>query len=455
MVGKKSKATVADVSKKSRKKGKGKKIDWYDEFVDRKHKPKKKDVVALFHYEGERGMPAKEVLGRIASESSVGTWTTMPRMPKNLKKLKAIVYKWNKDTAYIDYPLELWEKRSIPQLLSGIAGNIMGMKAVKNLRLIDATLPREWIRDFKGPVYGKEAIRRIFKRRKGPITSTVIKPKLGFTHKEHAELSYEIWTGGIDCIKDDENLTNQSFNQFKQRVRLMAKRRDKAEKETGDVKDAFINITSGDLKTMAERIKYVHDHGFRYFMIDVVLAGFPAVMTASELAHDYKMAIHGHRAMHAMFTRNRRHGMTMLFLAKLARLAGVDQIHTGTVIGKLEGDKKEILAMKDMLLSKKVGEVKGIRMAQDWGKIKSTMPVSSGGLHPGILAYMFNIYKTSDMVIQVGGGTLGHPKGAHAGAKAVVQAVEAYHKGIPVDVYAKKHKELAEALAKWGHIRPV
>ncbi len=432
-------------------------IEWYLDFVRESYKPKKDEIVALFYFEPGAGLSKKEAAGRIASESSVGTWTTLPGMPKaRIKKLMAKAFSIKGNYLKVAYPLDLWERGSIPQLMSGIAGNILGMKGVKNLRLLDAYLPESYLKSFKGPYYGKDAGKKIF-RKKGKnqiITSTVIKPKLGYTDKEHAQIAYELYTGGIDAVKDDENLTSQSFNKFEKRVKYMAKARDKAEKETGDIKDAFINITSPNLKEMERRIKLVHDYGFKYFMIDVVLSGFTAVMTATELARDYKMAIHGHRAMHAAFTRNKKHGVSMWMLAKLMRIAGVDQLHVGTVIGKLEGSKDEILICRDMMSKKEIKEVKNYTLKQNFGRIKEGMPVASGGLHPGLLHELFKIYKLDNMVIQVGGGTLGHPKGPKAGAKAVKQAIEAYYEGISLKEYAKNHKELNEALKKWGFLKP-
>ncbi|MEM4502151.1 MAG: RuBisCO large subunit C-terminal-like domain-containing protein, partial [Ignisphaera sp.] len=60
-----------------------------------------------------------------------------------------------------------------------------------------------------------------------------------------------------------------------------------------------------------------------------------------------------------------------------------------------------------------------------------------------------------DCVIQVGGGTIGHPDGPRAGAAAVRQALEAIVKGIPLDDYARDHPELRKALEKWGYVRPI
>lgn len=433
-----------------------KKIEWYDEFINTKYKPKSNDIKALFYYEKAKGMSNREVIGRIASESSSGTWTTITELPKLLPKTKAYAYHYDNTHVKVAYPRLIFEDHSVPAMMSGFGGNIFGMKAVKNLKLMDAELPEDYIKTFKGPYYGKDAIRKIFKRQHGPITAVVPKPKIGFTAKEHAgKVGYQVWLGGIDCVKDDENLTDQNFNRFNDRVKWLAHYRDRAMKETGDVKDAFINCTAPDFKELKRRVKLVHDFGFKYFMLDIVVSGFTADETACELAHDYKMAIHGHRAMHAMFTRNPKHGMSMLYLAKLERLMGIDQIHTGTVIGKLGGNLQEIQAMNEMLTEQKVDEIKNLRMRQDWHKIKPCIPVSSGGLHPGILNRVFDIYGTMDIALQLGGGTQGHPDGIYAGAKAFMQSIEAYREGIDVKEYAKTHRELSRALEKWGTMKTI
>lgn len=430
-------------------------FEWYRDFVDVGYVPRADEIKAFFKYKPTSGMLPIDAVGRLASESSIGTWTTLSLLSKRIKKLMARVYKYDDSHAYIAYPKELWEPGSVPQLMSGIGGNIFGMKAVESLRLVDAELPSWFIKSFYGPTHGVGVIKTIFKRKRGPITATVPKPKLGFTSKEHTEVAFNLWTGGLDCVKDDENLTSQSFNKFNDRVKLLSKARDKAEKLTGDVKEAFINVTAPNFKELEKRVDLIHAHGFRYFMIDVVISGFTAVKTAAELARERKMAIHAHRAMHAMMTRSPMHGMSMYFLAKLCRLMGVDQIHTGTVIGKLEGDKSEIMAMRDMLLKQRVDVVPEICMAQSFGKIKPVLPVVSGGLHPGILPEVMRIYGTDSIVLQVGGGVMGHPDGVYAGARAVYDAIEAYHNGYSLEEYAKKSKYLAKALQKWGHAKPV
>ena len=427
----------------------------YEDFLDLKYSPSKNDLVALFKVIPENGISIKEAAARVASESSCGSWSNLIKIPKIVENIKGKVFEIKGNFIKVAYNYELFEEGSIPNLLSGIAGNIFGMKAVKNLRLIDVSFPKKYLKDFKGAFYGKDVFKKIFGKKEGPITASVPKPKVGFSHYEHAKIGYLLWKGGIDAIKDDENLSDQKFNRFEKRVKLLAKYKNKAEKETKEIKDAFINVTAPNLKELEKRVKLIRDYGFKYFMIDFVVSGFTTVQTACELAKDYKMAIHGHRAMHATFTRNENHGISMLFLAKLARIVGIDHVHIGTVIGKLESKLEDVIAIKEEITEEKVKEIKNRRLEQNWYGIKPIVPVASGGLHPGILPELFDIYKTTNIVIQVGGGIFGHPLGIERGARAVIQAIEAYKNDISLEEYAKDHKELKVALEIWGRSKPI
>ena len=133
------------------------------------------------------------------------------------------------------------------------------MKEAKNLRLEDINFPDEYINAFKGPKFGIAGIRKTLNIYNRPLLGTIIKPKLGLNPEEHAKVAFEAWLGGCDLVKDDENLTSQSFNNFQKRVELMTKLRDKEEKETGEVKEAFINVTAPTMKELERRIKLVHD----------------------------------------------------------------------------------------------------------------------------------------------------------------------------------------------------
>jgi ribulose-bisphosphate carboxylase large chain len=276
------------------------------------------------------------------------------------------------------------------------------------------------------------------------------------TSEEHAKVGYEAWVGGIDFLKDDENLTDQKFNRFEKRAKLCAKMRDKAEKQTGEVKDYFINVTA-ETKEMLRRAKIAKNYGFKYVMIDMLTAGWAGLQTLRNHCQDSKQAIHAHRAMHATFTRNPLHGISMLALAKCAKLVGVDNIHIGTVVGKLVSPESEVMLLEHELEDAQINEQleKGV-LQQQWFGMKPMIPVSSGGLHPGLIPYVLGLLG-KDCAIQLGGGIHGHPNGTREGAKATRQAIDAYLEGESLQFHVLRPgmSALREALHHFGEQKPV
>jgi ribulose-bisphosphate carboxylase large chain len=322
------------------------------------------------------------------------------------------------------------------------------MKTLKNLRLIDVHFPERMIKSFDGPKFGVPGIRRKFRIKKRPLLGTIVKPKLGLNESEHARSAYESWIGGLDIVKDDENLTSMSFNHFEKRVTETLKMRDRAEQKTGEGKFYMPNITA-ETNEMLKRAEFVKNHGGEYVMVDIVSVGWSGLQTLREANDDLNLIIHAHRAGHATFTKNPKHGISMLVVAKLARLIGVDQIHVGTAnVGKMGGD--ETSEIEDVIESKFVTELKGGHvLEQFWYNIKPVFAVASGGLHPGSLPKLLG-KMGNNIIIQAGGGVHGHPRGSEAGARAMRQALEACMKGYTLEEYAENHRELYEAIKKWG-----
>jgi ribulose-bisphosphate carboxylase large chain len=145
--------------------------------------------------------------------------------------------------------------------------------------------------------------------------------------------------------------------------------------------------------------------------------------------------IHAHRAGHAAVTKNPKHGVSMMVLSKAARMIGVDQLHVGTVVGKMFETKEEVAE-----------NCRALKMPM--GDLKRVLPVASGGLYPALIPALIEFFGR-DFVIQAGGGIHGHRDGTKAGAMAMRQAVEATLKGVTLKEYARKHKELKAALETW------
>jgi ribulose-bisphosphate carboxylase large chain len=278
------------------------------------------------------------------------------------------------------------------------------------------------------------------------LLGTIVKPKLGLNEKQHALCAEQAWLGGCDIVKDDENLTSMRFNNFEKRVRETLAARGRAEKITGERKAYMPNVTA-PFSEMMRRARFVKSLGCEYAMVDVVSVGWSALQDLRNA--DLGLILHAHRAGHAAFTRNAKHGISMLLLAKLCRLAGMDQLHVGAIVGKMEGSRRDVKAIGEEIEGNIIRKGRNHVLSENWLHLKPMLAVCSGGLHPGKIPALVDAMG-NDIVIQMGGGIHGHPLGTRHGAIAARQALEATMKGIPLHYAAMKHFELALALRKWG-----
>lgn len=396
---------------------------------------KSKHIIATFTL-AVSGEPFEKTAGGVAAESSVGTWTDVGLEEKQIwdrLHAKVIAMDEKTKTIKIAYPLDLFESGNLPQLLSSITGNVFGLKEIVGLRLEDLEFPENYVTSFPGPALGIEGIRKLTGVNNQPLLGSIIKPKLGLTSVQHAEAVMHVYDNGIHLVKDDENLTSMTFDNFYTRVDEVTKRmHEKKYLTIGIAKIHAFNITAS-YEEMLKRANYVRDSGANCLMVDVLTAGFSGLCGIRN--RNFGLMIHGHRAMHAAFTRSKTYGISMLVIAKLSRLAGVDSFHTGTVVGKMEGGKEEVVAINNFLRS-------------EWYGLKPVLPTASGGLHPGHIPDLVSILG-KDMLFNFGGGIHGHPDGTPAGAKAIVQALDAALKGITLQTASLTQPELKRAIEKW------
>jgi len=423
----------------------------YSGYMRLGYMPSKDDLVVLYKIKPARGISMHQASEAVAAESSIGTWTEISTMSPKIQKMGAKVFDIKGSLVKIAYPIELFELGNMPQIWSSIAGNIFNMKDVESLRLEDAQWPRVLAQSFRGPKFGIPGIRKLLHVKNRPLCGTIIKPKLGLNEKEHAKVAYEAWVGGLDIVKDDENLTSQKFNNFYKRVIETLKMKELAEKETGEKKVYMPNV-SAETGEMLRRARFVKERGgdCLYMMVDILTVGWSALQTLRDENEKLNLVIHAHRAMHGALTRNKNHGISMLFIADTARLIGVDQLHIGTAVGKMLESKEEVRMVGEEI---EQGFVKkgGHRLQENWHGIKPVFAVCSGGLHPGLIpALVKNLGK--DIIVQAGGGVHGHPLGTRGGAKAMRQAIDAVMSRVSLKDYAKSHRELEIAIKKWGHL---
>jgi ribulose-bisphosphate carboxylase large chain len=142
-------------------------------YTDLSYRPKG-DVVCRFRVDAPDIRKAAEAL---AGESSVGTWTEIKTSPR-IQDMRARAFRIKGKEVWVAYPLALFEPGNIPQLLSSVAGNIFGMKVLRQLKLEDIYLPKKYVSSFKGPRHGIEGVRRLLRVKERPLIGTIVKPKL-------------------------------------------------------------------------------------------------------------------------------------------------------------------------------------------------------------------------------------------------------------------------------------
>jgi ribulose-bisphosphate carboxylase large chain len=395
----------------------------------------------------------EEAAAAVAAESSTGTWTEVSEDDEGLAyQLRARVYRIADGVALIAYPIDLFEFGSIPNILSSVVGNVFGFKAVNALRLLDMRIPLALVDSFPGPAFGIAGVREKLNVHERALTGSTIKPKLGLSPAEHARRAYETLRGGIDTVKDDENLNSQAWSPFDERIQRTLELVRRAEAETGERKGYWANVTAADTGEMLRRANLVADEGGRFVMVDFLTAGFAATASLRKETERLGLALHAHRAMHAVMDRHPDHGVDFLVIAKWARLMGADHVHVGTGVGKLEGTIQEMGERRRMMTAAFAPAGGGTLFDQAWGELKPLVPVASGGLHPGHVPQLDEVFGT-DAFFLFGGGVHGHPGGSRAGATAARAAVEAVATGQTLEHAARTCPELRQALDLWSGVR--
>ena len=397
------------------------------------YEPKDTDVICLFRITPQDGVDPIEAAAAVAGESSTATWTVVwtDRLTAcELYRAKAyrvdpVPNAEDQFFAYIAYDLDLFEPGSISNLTASIIGNVFGFKPLKALRLEDMRMPVAYLKTFDGPATGIVVERERLDTYGRPLLGATVKPKLGLSGRSYGRVVYEALKGGLDFTKDDENINSQPFMHWRDRFLYCMEAVNRAQAMTGEVKGTYLNVTAGTMEQMYERSEFAKELGSVVVMIDLVI-GYTAIQSMSKWSRDNDVILHLHRAGHSTYTRQKNHGVSFRVIAKWMRMAGVDHIHAGTVVGKLEGDPRTITGIYDTLRETYVPQnlENGIFFDQDWASLNRVMPVASGGIHAGQMHQLIH-YLGDDVVLQFGGGTIGHPQGIEAGATANRVALEA------------------------------
>jgi len=156
------------------------------------------------------------------------------------------------------------------QLLNVLFGNTSMQPDVS---LVDADLPRGLLAAFPGPRFGISGLRKLTGAFGRPLTCTALKP-MGSSPDELAALCRTFALGGIDIIKDDHGLADQTFAPFMERVRACQAAVDQVYVETGR-RSIYAPNLSGGPSALREQTAIVRELGVGMVMASPMLIGLP------------------------------------------------------------------------------------------------------------------------------------------------------------------------------------
>ncbi len=395
-------------------------------------------IDAVYHL--ETADDPEKAAALIAGEQSSGTFVAIPGEDEALKARAAARYEitaLNQGSGgdakryelKLSWPLENLGP-SLPNLMATIAGNLYELKPVRSLRLMDMTLPPAFAQAYPGPAFGIAGTRALSGVQQGPLVGTIIKPSVGLSAQATADIVTQLCEAGVDFIKDDELQADGPACPFDERVTLsMAAINRHAERSGKKVMYAF-NLT-GELDEMKRRHDLVQQLGGTAVMLSlnsVGMAGFNAFRRHAQLP------IHAHRNGWGYL----QAGWSYTAWQKLWRLAGVDHMHVNGIANKFQEDDDSVITSARACMTP---------MFTD--KPCTIMPVFSSGQTVRQAAPTWERLQSTDLIFLAGGGLFAHPGGIAAGVSALRQSWSAAIEGVPLDVAAKTHRELREALEKF------
>jgi ribulose-bisphosphate carboxylase large chain len=406
------------------------------------------------HYLIETSHDLQQAAETMAGEQSVGTFVKVPgESPEMWKNYGARVettrevetlttpslpgakYKANKSIkraeVTLSFPLATIGT-SLTGLLTAVSGNLYELAPFSGLKLLDIEVP-EAFKAHAGPQFGIDGTRKLANVFERPLIGTIIKPSVGLSPAETANLVKQLCEAGIDFIKDDELQSDSPHSPFEERLEHVLKVIDDHADKSGQRVMYAINMT-GETEEMLQRQELVAKRGGTCVMVNMLMVGLSAIETLRKYS---QLPIHGHRAGWGALSRHPVLGMGYLAYQKFMRLAGVDHLHVNGLHNKFCEDDESVIASAKACLTPMLGGY-------------TVMPVFSSGQTVLQAPDTFKALGSTDLLYLAGGGLMAHPDGVAAGVKSLQEAWEAALQGITLESYASHHPALARAMEKFA-----
>ncbi|GAA0135482.1 2,3-diketo-5-methylthiopentyl-1-phosphate enolase [Paenibacillus sp. YSY-4.3] len=380
----------------------------------------------------------------IAVGMTVGTWTELPQVKQDqmrghLGRVESVqVYDTQSGVpgeryadVSISYP-DINFTSDIPALLITVFGKISMDGKIK---LLNLTMSDAFLSAYPGPKFGIQGVRELLGVPHRPLLMSIFKSVIGYDLDGLREQFMAQALGGVDLIKDDEILFENPLTPIEQRVRVCREAAEEAKQVTGKVLLYAVNLT-GRTSSLKEQALRAIDAGASALLFNVLPYGFDVLHELSS-DPDITVPIAAHPSLAGAIYPSPHYGIAAsLLLGKLMRIAGADLVLFPSPYGSVVMPREENLAIQQELVTSELA-------------IRSSFPVPSAGIHPGLVPQILSDFGT-DVVVNAGGGIHGHPGGASSGGRAFLQAIDASLNGVPLEQAAESLPELKAALDIWG-----
>jgi ribulose-bisphosphate carboxylase large chain len=418
----------------------------------------------LATYLVETPHPVERAVAVIAGEQSSGTFVAVPGETPELKarfgariehieRLETVEtpslpgsrpprnadtpVRYQRATFTLSFPFENIGANLLT-LNATVCGNLYELSDHSGLKLLDLQLPEPFADRYPGPQFGIEGTRRLVNVYDRPLIGTIIKPSVGLTPQQTADLVRELAAADIDFIKDDELMADPPHSPFAERAAAVMQVINEHADHTGK-KIMFAFNVSDELDAMKRHHDVVLEAGGTCIMMSLNSVGLAGV---SAMRGHSQLPLHGHRNGWGMLTRCPALGIAFTAYQKLWRLAGVDHLHVNGLQNKFWEPDDSVVASLHACRQSLFPDLTNGQYA--------VMPVVSSGQWAGQAPETYRRAGTTDLMYLAGGGIMAHPGGPGAGVTAIRQAWEAAVQDIPLAHYAQAHRELREAIEKYG-----
>lgn len=316
---------------------------------------------------------------------------------------------WRRARVTLSWPMDNIGP-SLPNLMATVAGNLWELRQLTGLRLLDLRLPDAFAATYGGPKFGVDGTRRLAAVHHRPLIGTIIKPSIGLSPAETAELVDTLCDANIDFIKDDELQSDGIHCPFEERVRAVMHVVNRHAGRTGKKVMFAFNLT-GETDQMRRRHDLVLAQGGTCVMASIHSVGLVGMI---ELGRHAQLPIHAHR--NGWGALNRHPGLGWEFTAwqKIWRLAGADHMHVNGIGNKFSETDESVVVSAKACLTPMFDE-----------KPCVAMPVFSSGQSARQAHQTYAALGSTDLIFAAGGGILAHPDGPAAGVAELRAAWDA------------------------------